>query len=224
MYQFTKKSGFCHHRQFEECLSMVAGLIAEHKDKNTSYLIASDFNICPIKHDDKRRSKAMCDFLKIIGGKYYVPNTPSFTAHGIGGSSSWLDGVIVSRDVDVNTVICMDDEYFPENTSTHCPVLFQITLSSSRLESKCKKVPKEDSPFHQFKKVNWENVNKDIYKRISHILVRDILNLFDDCSWQIKANAFMACLAKAAHISTEKTTNRDRNNEEKIENVKRFEI
>ena len=67
--------------KFEECLSMVAGLIAEHKDKNTSYLIASDFNICPIKHDDKRRSKAMCDFLKIIGGKYYVPNTPSFTAH-----------------------------------------------------------------------------------------------------------------------------------------------
>ena len=38
------------------------------------------------------------------------------------------EGLITSKDVKVNTMISLDNEYFPESNSTHCPLLMQITV------------------------------------------------------------------------------------------------
>ena len=200
-YQYTMKSGLLHQRQFEECLSIIAGLLTEHQGKNTSFIILSDLNSCPVKHTDKKRAKAMADFLKTIGGQYYLPDTPSFTSHR--GSVSWLDGVITSRDIDVNTLLTLDNEYFPESTSTHSPILTQISFKSSLNETTEKKINQKDgSPFRAFKKVLWKNIHMEVYKRLSTFLVKGVMEVLEDCPWQIKANAFMSCLARAAELST----------------------
>ena len=189
-------------RDFEECLSRISGLIAEHCGKDCSFALYADWNLCPVKHaKDKKRIKAMSNFLKTINGVYYVPSVPTFSDRKLGGACSWLDGLITSKDVKVNTMISLDNEYFPESNSTHCPLLMQITVKGKG-EQEGKRRIKKDPAYPCYPKVNWKNVHMEIYQKLSKVLVDYTLKVMEDCPWQSRARAFTDCLARAAYLAT----------------------
>ena len=189
-------------RAFERCLNRISALVLEHSSNNTSFILFSDWNLCPIRHNkDKKRIKAMTNFLSSMDARYYVPETPSFTPNL--GQSSWLDGIIMSKDLELSFLITLDEEYFPNSTSTHSPVLAEVRYEKIRnKEPRGKRVKKEDSPFHDYKRVNWQNVHLEMYQKISEQLVEYSMSALEDAEWDVKTKVFSDCLAKAAHMAT----------------------
>jgi len=43
-------------RDFEECLSRISGLIAEHCGKDCSFALYADWNLCPVKHAKDKKT------------------------------------------------------------------------------------------------------------------------------------------------------------------------
>ena len=188
-------------KAFESCLNRISALVKEQSDKNTSFILFSDWNLCPVRHNhDKKRIKAMKSFLEEIGGNYFVPEVPSFTPHL--GASSWLDGIITSKDIEMSYLLTLDEEYFPSSTSTHCPVIAGLKLVGEEKEKSGKRKPKSYTPFHQYKRPNWGNINIEMYQKLSERLIDYTMEATEDCSWEVRTKIFSDCLAKAAHLAT----------------------
>ena len=85
----------------------------------------------------------------------------------------------------------------------------QICVPGMSGEKVAKKTRKETT-FNTLPKPRWENVNQEIYMKMSDVLSTFVLEALEDCDWEVKAKAFSDCLSKSAWLATMTTEDVER--------------
>ena len=199
LYMNTNSSLTSEQRKFENLLSQASSTINCNRERDEEIIVSGDFNICFLSHTEKRRKKAMEKFVRDIGGTYYVSEHPTNKSK-VHGSMSWLDAVIVTPGIVIETLLPLTDTQMPCSSSTHHPLLIKIQLGGTKPE-KFKPSP-YDGPILGYKRPDWENVHMGAFHTFSDHLIGVAEEILSDLSWEVQTKAYCDAVAMSIDLST----------------------
>lgn len=175
-------------KMFGEVLDMMANLIFE---ENVPFIAYGDLNYDAEKHQKNvRRVAKFKKFLNDTSSVHYFPEESSYYSNRHGSYSS-VDGLIVSRELEVTRCITLGDDKIPGNNSDHSPVAFSVKVPSE-VDVKFsgnKKPEKIPHNYHKMKRCNWNCVDKNIYAHVSNNLIRICNQLLEHLPWEVRCKA-----------------------------------
>ena len=173
-----------------------------------------DVNACYATHTSKRRLAALDRFIQGIGANYYVSRHPTHISRSH-NTVSWLDAVIATPGVEIQSLFPLTHDILPVNPSSHFPLMIKVKLKGE------KQIPQKPSrysgPFIYHKKTNWDNVSLPLFHKISSNLQKLNDYVLSGMSWEIQTKFFCDSIAYAIDKATLKP-------EEKEETIFKLKI
>ena len=143
--------------------------IIKTEDDDTMIIATGDLNTRPDKNTP--RNRWLKDFLKELNLTLHTPSEKTHRSHRW-GTETTLDYVITSRHITNIKLNVLNNIIFPNNLSSHYPIITNIQLNISHKDKIEKDNLGKNQIFKNHKKIDWERVDKDLYKRLAEIKIR----------------------------------------------------
>ena len=190
---------------FDSFMNRAEAFITKQKEKSpdSHLIVCGDFNINE-KSVSKQRRKRYEDFKNTFNLTEHKPKTVTFIPKGGKAGTSTLDWILTSDKIKVESIatVTLDDVTHPAD---HLPVKYTVTIPmKQKKDTKNNTNKKVDSNpnYINRKKINWELVDKTLYKLLARIFVKSIMEEIKDCSPQIQLKIISDQLSLCAQLSS----------------------
>ena len=131
------------------------------EEDDTIIIITGDLNTRPDKKTP--RNKWLEDFLKELKLTLHTPSENTHRSHRW-GTETTLDYVITSRHITKIQLNVLNNATFPNNLSSHYPIITDIELDIFDDTQDKRKDAQKPSIFKNHKKIDWDRVDKYLYR------------------------------------------------------------
>merc|ERR1712098_197867 len=100
-------------------------------------------------------------------------NTYTHRSHSHKNTETTLDYVFTSNNVKVNSIDVLHEDIFPENMSSHFPIVAELEYSTfhfTKTSQRPQKKVKEKQVFENHRKIDWSKTDKSLYKKTIRII------------------------------------------------------
>ena len=191
---------------YKKVLDSLRELI-KSEDDDTIIIATGDLNTRPNKIT--QRNKWLNTFLAELNLTLHTPTEKTHRSHRW-GTETTLDYVFTSRHVTNIKLNVLNNGIFPNNLSSHYPILSNIQLDIICNDEKDKAKPRKNQIFKNHKKINWERVDKHLYKRLAEIKIKkteEYRDILSEDSLNMVRTDIMVKLAEDAYYQKKRDPN-----------------
>ena len=139
------------------------------EEDDTMIIATGDLNTRPDKNTP--RNKWLNDFLKELNLTLHTPSEKTHRSHRW-GTETTLDYFITSRHITNIKLNVLNNDIFPNNLSSHYPIITNIELDITNENHDDRANTKKTQIFKNHKKIDWDRVDKYLYEKIAEINIR----------------------------------------------------
>ena len=182
-----------------------------------------DLNIRTDEPNTKRQ-KYFKQFLHNTGLQLHVPKTFTHRSHSHHTTETTLDYVFTSNNVNIQSIKVLHEDTFPENMSSHFPVLVELEYSSIHFskDKQKRQRTKEKQVFENHRKIDWTRTDKSLYKKLTESFIKCAHDNFDfspDTQNKVSTD-LMVLAAKMATIKPEKKEHKKRELSDEVKKIR----